>query len=240
MRRVPQKAVLRTEYPFCTGNACFLHRMPLKMRRVPQEAFLSTARIFRTIEGPLRYRMPLSQKGEWYCLQRVSQIPKRRKHCRYRMPQKPKMRRALPATSITNTKKEKSIACNEYHKAKNEKALPAASITKPERRRLPASNATTARKEEASAKSVARLIGEKQKENDIKIVLFPIWGAMWGSNPRHPEPQSGALPTELIAPCQFGVTKVQRFFGIAREYSKKELSLCDWNKNRIREYVKRD
>ena len=27
------------------------------------------------------------------------------------------------------------------------------------------------------------------------------WGAMWGSNPRHPEPQSGALPTELIAPC---------------------------------------
>jgi len=36
------------------------------------------------------------------------------------------------------------------------------------------------------------------------------------------------------------VTKVQRFFGIPREYSKKELSLCDWNKNRIREYVKRD
>ena len=30
-------------------------------------------------------------------------------------------------------------------------------------------------------------------------VIF--WGAMWGSNPRHPEPQSGALPTELIAPC---------------------------------------
>ena len=26
-------------------------------------------------------------------------------------------------------------------------------------------------------------------------------GAMWGSNPRQPEPQSGALPTELIAPC---------------------------------------
>ena len=126
---------------------------------------------------------------------------------------KPKMRRALPAATITNTRKEKA---------------------------LPATNATTARKEEANAKSAARLTGEKQKENDIKIVLFPIWGAMWGSNPRHPEPQSGALPTELIAPCQFGVTKVQRFFGIAREYSKKELSLCDWNKNRIREYVKRD
>ena len=132
---------------------------------------------------------------------------------RYRMPQTAERRRALPAANATNTKNEKS---------------------------LPAANATTARKEGISAKSAARLIGEKQKENDIKIVLFPIWGAMWGSNPRHPEPQSGALPTELIAPCQFGATKVQRFFGIPREYSKKELSLCDLNKNRIREYVKRD
>ena len=108
------------------------------------------------------------------------------------------------------------------------------------RRALPAANATTARKEEANAKSAARLTGENKKRTTSKIVLFPIWGAMWGSNPRHPEPQSGALPTELIAPCQFGATKVQRFFGIPREYSKKELSLCDLNKNRIREYVKRD
>jgi hypothetical protein len=33
--------------------------------------------------------------------------------------------------------------------------------------------------------------------------LFPIprqWGGIRGSNPRHPEPQSGALPTELIPP----------------------------------------
>ena len=28
---------------------------------------------------------------------------------------------------------------------------------------------------------------------------FP-WGGIWGSNPRHPEPQSGALPAELIPP----------------------------------------
>ena len=181
MRRVSQKAVLRTEYSFCTGNACFLHRMPLKMRRVPQEAFLSTARIFRTIEGPLRYRMH----------------------------------------------KERRIACSKYRKyQKGEDCL----------QRI----YQTARKEETIAQSAARLIGENKKRTTRKIVLFPIWGAMWGSNPRHPEPQSGALPTELIAPCQFGVTKVQRFFGIAREYSKKELSLCDWNKNRIREYVKRD
>ena len=27
-----------------------------------------------------------------------------------------------------------------------------------------------------------------------------VWGARWGSNPRQPEPQSGALPTELRAP----------------------------------------
>ena len=30
--------------------------------------------------------------------------------------------------------------------------------------------------------------------------LFALWGGIWGSNPRHPEPQSGALPTELIPP----------------------------------------
>ena len=63
MRRVPEKAVFGTEYPFRTVEACFLHRMPLKMRRVPQEAFLSTARMFRTIGGPLRYRMPDTEAG---------------------------------------------------------------------------------------------------------------------------------------------------------------------------------
>lgn len=26
------------------------------------------------------------------------------------------------------------------------------------------------------------------------------WGEWWGSNPRPPEPQSGALPTELHSP----------------------------------------
>ena len=149
-----------------------------------------------------------------------------RKHCLQRVPQS-QNEKALPVPNATNGRKEKGIACSEYHKAKM-------------RRALPASNTTTARKEGISAKSAARLIGENKKRTTSKIVLFPIWGAMWGSNPRHPEPQSGALPTELIAPCQFGATKVQRFFGIPREYSKKELSLCDLNKNRIREYVKRD
>ena len=33
-----------------------------------------------------------------------------------------------------------------------------------------------------------------------KTAFLPSWGAMWGSNPRHLEPQSSALPTELIAP----------------------------------------
>ena len=55
--RVPQEAVLRTEYLFRTGNACFLHRMPLKMRRVPEEAFLSTECVFRTVGGCFRYRI---------------------------------------------------------------------------------------------------------------------------------------------------------------------------------------
>ena len=29
-----------------------------------------------------------------------------------------------------------------------------------------------------------------------------VWGEWWGSNPRQPEPQSGALPTELHPPFQ--------------------------------------
>ncbi len=28
------------------------------------------------------------------------------------------------------------------------------------------------------------------------------WGDRWGSNPRQPEPQSGALPTELRSPLR--------------------------------------
>ena len=78
MRRVPQEAVLSTEYSFRTGNACFLHRMPLKMRRVPQEPVLSTECVFRTVGGPLRYRMP----------------------------QTAERRRALPAANATTARKE--------------------------------------------------------------------------------------------------------------------------------------
>lgn len=32
---------------------------------------------------------------------------------------------------------------------------------------------------------------------------FNEWGEWWGSNPRPPEPQPGALPTELHSPCQW-------------------------------------
>ena len=113
---VPERGA-DTEYPFRTGNACFLHRMPQKMRRVPQEPVFYTECVFRTVEGPLRYRMP----------------------------QTAERRRALPAASITNTKKEKV---------------------------LPAANATTARKEEANAKSAARLIGENKKRTTSKSFSF--------------------------------------------------------------------
>ena len=74
---VPEKGVSGTEYPFRTVEACFLHRMPLKMRRVPQEPVFCTARIFRTVGGPLRYR--------------ISQMPERRK--------------ALPAPNLSNCQK---------------------------------------------------------------------------------------------------------------------------------------
>ena len=43
------------------------------------------------------------------------------------------------------------------------------------------------------------------------IIRLIIWGEWWGSNPRQPEPQSGALPTELHPPCQINVSI--RFLG---------------------------
>src|SRR4051812_8915181 len=30
---------------------------------------------------------------------------------------------------------------------------------------------------------------------------FSLWGGRWESNPQRPEPQSGALPVELLPPC---------------------------------------
>ena len=39
-----------------------------------------------------------------------------------------------------------------------------------------------------------------RKDRRPRPPAFFKWGGIWGSNPRHPEPQSGALPTELIPP----------------------------------------
>ena len=36
----------------------------------------------------------------------------------------------------------------------------------------------------------------------IKNVIIYLWGEMWGSNPRMPEPQSGVLTTSPIPPCK--------------------------------------
>ena len=95
---VPEKGASGTEYPSCTGNACFLHLMPQKMRRVPEEAFLSTARIFRTVGGPLRYRI-------------------------LRMLEK---RRALPALNASSDRKEKGMARNMTRNAAASKKITAA------------------------------------------------------------------------------------------------------------------
>ena len=38
------------------------------------------------------------------------------------------------------------------------------------------------------------------------------WGGIRGSNPRHPEPQSGALPTELIPPYTFLLLRRQLLY----------------------------
>ena len=54
---VPEKGASGTEYPSCTVEACFLHRMLPKMRRVPQEAVFGTECLFRTVEACFRYRI---------------------------------------------------------------------------------------------------------------------------------------------------------------------------------------
>ena len=56
-RRVPEKAVLRTECLFRTVEACFLHRMLLKTRRVPQEGVSGTEYLSRTVEACFLHRM---------------------------------------------------------------------------------------------------------------------------------------------------------------------------------------
>ena len=63
MRRVPQKAVLSTEYPFRTVEACFLHRMPQKMRRVPQEGVSGTESSHRG-KGPVG-KTGQEKQGSW-------------------------------------------------------------------------------------------------------------------------------------------------------------------------------
>ena len=39
----------------------------------------------------------------------------------------------------------------------------------------------------------------------VRLINRKKWGGRWGSNPRPPESQSGALPTELRPPLLFAV-----------------------------------
>lgn len=43
---------------------------------------------------------------------------------------------------------------------------------------------------------------------------IPRWGERWGSNPRQPEPQSGALPTELRSPCRNAKVLIFLYYAI--------------------------
>lgn len=55
-----------------------------------------------------------------------------------------------------------------------------------------------------------------------KLHRSEVWGEWWGSNPRQPEPQSGALPTELHPPFQLVLSI--RFL---RQKSKKPYKLLE-------------
>jgi hypothetical protein len=41
---------------------------------------------------------------------------------------------------------------------------------------------------------------QESKSCALPLGDIPVWGERWDSNPRQPEPQSGALPTELRPP----------------------------------------
>lgn len=47
---------------------------------------------------------------------------------------------------------------------------------------------------------ITRTYTTKNELSRYWIGYFEVWGDRWGSNPRQPEPQSGALPTELRPP----------------------------------------
>lgn len=49
------------------------------------------------------------------------------------------------------------------------------------------------------------------------MIIFGNWGERWGSNPRPSEPQSDALPAELLPPF-YGITKLTFFFLFINEF----------------------
>ena len=55
------------------------------------------------------------------------------------------------------------------------------------------------------------------KEASAASLFVYIWGGIWGSNPRHPEPQSGALPTELIPPYIFKSLRIYKTWHAKRD-----------------------
>ena len=51
-----------------------------------------------------------------------------------------------------------------------------------------------------------------KKSNNMSFITPIKWGEQWVSNPRPPEPQSGALPTELCSPLHELYQEVYVFY----------------------------
>lgn len=66
--------------------------------------------------------------------------------------------------------------------------------------------------DELNGTSVCNILKRRESISNIQQCLvkkilknmWEKWGDRWGSNPRQPESQSGALPTELRSPHVFG------------------------------------
>ncbi len=92
------------ENAFGTRGACFAHQAPQKMRRVPQEAVLRTEYLFGTREGGFRYRISLLyQKSLFFTPSAPENAPRTPGGCFAHRAHIPYHRRPSPVPNATNT-----------------------------------------------------------------------------------------------------------------------------------------
>ena len=84
---------------------------------------------------------------------------------------------------------------------------------------------------------MTRILRAPSKRKQLTLLGLAVYkdlGGMWGSNPRHSEPQSDALPTELRPPCRVRhevsrkkrMQRYDKIFNYANIHAEKHADLC--------------